>query len=172
MRVSPSSFWPGTEPKNFHKIMKVPVSMLRRLGIRVIIYLDDLLIMAYNIGVLIAARDTAIFLFRHLGLTMNHQKSEFNPARLMEFWSDGKQPNHDTVLAKRKSLKLKRLCQNILILNQVTLHELSSLTGKQRGDGPPQLVWGQVKKSCYDLCFRHRINHCTPYCIRFKQYNK
>ena len=36
----------GPAPRNFTKIMKVPVALLRRLNIRLIIYLDDILILA------------------------------------------------------------------------------------------------------------------------------
>ena len=39
----------GCAPRIFTKILKVPVSVLRRLGCRLIIYLDDLILMAQSL---------------------------------------------------------------------------------------------------------------------------
>ena len=57
----------GPAPRIFTKLFKVPISVLRRLMIMVIIYLDDLLILE-NITM---ARDSVIFLLQHLGFVIN-----------------------------------------------------------------------------------------------------
>ena len=117
------------------------MSMLRRLGIRAIIYLDDILIMAASREELIAARDTTIFLLHHLGLTINHKKSEFDPTKLIEFLGVMVDSQAMTLsLPMEKVQKLRKLCQDTLISKQVTLHELSSLIGKLRATAPAILV--------------------------------
>ena len=46
----------------FTKILKIPISLLRRLQIRVIIYLDAMILMSQTIEELLISRDTVIFL--------------------------------------------------------------------------------------------------------------
>ena len=50
----------GPAPLIFTKILKVPISLLRRLQIRVIIYLDDMLLMSQTLEELLMSRDTII----------------------------------------------------------------------------------------------------------------
>ena len=52
----------GSAPLIFTKLMKVPISLLRCLSICLIIYLDDMLIMARSVQELIFHRDTVIYL--------------------------------------------------------------------------------------------------------------
>ena len=61
----------GPVLKIFTKLLKVPISVLRRLMIRVIIYLDDLLILENSISEIFMARDSLIFLLHHLGFVIN-----------------------------------------------------------------------------------------------------
>ena len=61
-------------PRIFTKLLKVPVSVLRRLMIRVIIYLDDLLILENGMKEILMARDSVIFLLQHLDVVINLKK--------------------------------------------------------------------------------------------------
>ena len=65
------AFGLGPASRIFTKLLKVPISILRRLNIRLIIYLDDLLLMGLNYKEICLARDTAIFLFHQLDLMIN-----------------------------------------------------------------------------------------------------
>ena len=59
-------------PRVFTKILKVPISLLRRLNIiYILIYLDDMLLMSQSTERLLVARDTVIFLLQHLGFVIN-----------------------------------------------------------------------------------------------------
>ena len=49
-------------PRIFTKLLKIPLSMLRRLNILVITYLDDMLLIGYTIEEALTVRDTVIFL--------------------------------------------------------------------------------------------------------------
>ena len=70
------AFGLGPAPRVFTKLLKVPISILRRLNIRLIVSLDDLLIMASSLQEMKMARDSIIFLFHHLGLIIN-QENQF-----------------------------------------------------------------------------------------------
>ena len=74
----------GPAPLIFTKILKIPISSLRRLQIRVIIYLDDMILMSQTIELLISM-DTVIFLLTHLGFVINPKKSMLNPVQKIEF---------------------------------------------------------------------------------------
>ena len=52
---------------------------------RVIIYLDDLLILGISMSEIFIARDSAIFLLQHLGFVINLKKCVLDPAQEIEF---------------------------------------------------------------------------------------
>ena len=72
-------------PRVFIKIMKPVVAPLRQLGIRLIIYLDDLLIMAQSKKMLNCHFSTTFHLLENLGFMINYLKSVLIPATTMEF---------------------------------------------------------------------------------------
>ena len=65
------SFGLGPAPRIFTKTLKVPVSLIRRLNIRIVIYLDDMLLLGRSIKEVLIATDTAIFLLQHLRFAVN-----------------------------------------------------------------------------------------------------
>ena len=92
--------------------MKVPVSILRKLGIILVIYLDDMLIIAPSQDdELLQARDSIMFLFYHLGLTINLKKSVLSPTQVVEFLGVIVNSLDMTFsLSEKKSKKLISLC--------------------------------------------------------------
>ena len=66
----------GPAPRIFTKLLKIPISIPRRINIRLIIYLDDVLNMGRSLKEVLMSRDTVIFLLQHLGLVINLQKSK------------------------------------------------------------------------------------------------
>ena len=75
----------GTAPRVFTKIFKVPVSLLRHLIIRILIYLDDMSLISQSIERLLVARDTVIFLLEHLGFVINLKMSVREPLQTIEY---------------------------------------------------------------------------------------
>ena len=65
------AFGLGPAPRIFTKLMKVPVAILRRLNIRLIIYLDDILLMGDSLEAIEMARDTTLCLMEQLGFMIN-----------------------------------------------------------------------------------------------------
>ena len=120
----------GPAPRIFTKLLKVPIALLRRLNIRIIIYLDDMLIMCQSQGELVVARETLIFLLQHLGFVINQKKSLLTPVQKIEFL--GMEINSVTMtltLPQEKVNKLLQQCQGVLENPMISLWNLSSLIG-------------------------------------------
>lgn len=58
-------------PRLFTKIMKPVVGLLRRMGVRLIIYLDDILFMAADAERLVMHRNSVLYLLQNLGFIIN-----------------------------------------------------------------------------------------------------
>ena len=69
----------GPAPRAFTKLLKVPISVLRRLMIQAIIFLNDLLIFGNTMEEILVARDSVIFLLQHLGFVINFKKCVLEP---------------------------------------------------------------------------------------------
>ena len=75
----------NSAPCTFTKLTKPVVSVLRRLGVRVIIYLDDMLLMAKSAQEASAHLRAAIEILVALGFVINLKKSVFQPSQRLEF---------------------------------------------------------------------------------------
>ena len=72
------------QPSSFYQNLESPISLLRCLNIRVLIYLDDILLMSQSIERLLVARDTVTFLLQHVGFVINFKKSVMEPVQTIE----------------------------------------------------------------------------------------
>ena len=63
-------------PRIFTKLMKVPMALLRRLNIRSIIFLDDVLIIAATREEALMARDTLTYVLQSLVFKIEERKAE------------------------------------------------------------------------------------------------
>ena len=120
----------GPAPLTFRKILKILISLLRKLQIRVIIYLDDMLLMSQTIQELLISKDTVIFLLTHLGFVINLKKLMLNQVQKIEFLG----LEIDSVamklsLPQRMAEEIVQMSQNAL-KNKITLRELTQLIGK------------------------------------------
>lgn len=82
-RVLP--FGLSSAPCTFTKVMKPVVASLRRLGIRLIVYLDDMLILDHSKERLLVHLASAMKLLISLGFLVNLKKSVLSPTRKIEF---------------------------------------------------------------------------------------
>lgn len=69
----------NVSPYFFSKIVRPIVSYLRSIGIRVVIYVDDLIVMAPE-DVILQHRDTTLKLLSELGWFINYDKSSLTPS--------------------------------------------------------------------------------------------
>ena len=121
----------ASAPRVFTKLLKPVVSLLRRLGMRLVQYLDDGLFMSQDPLGQARDRDTALFVMMKLGFTVNWEKSELNPKQVIEFLGMTID-SHKMLLSlppgKVQSIKAK--CQQLLTLKCTTVRQVAKLVGK------------------------------------------
>ena len=117
-------------PRLFTKIMKPIIAFLRRMGIRLIIYLDNILLLNQSKEGLMKDRDSLIWLLHNLGWLINWKKSVLQPKQTIEFLGlkvDSIEMSVYLPQDKIQSIKMK--CQNAIKSDHITIQELASLVG-------------------------------------------
>ena len=61
------------------------ISLMRRIQIHLVIYLDHLLMIGESVKEIPLERDTAIFVLQNLEFMINKEKSYLKPKKVMEF---------------------------------------------------------------------------------------
>ena len=120
----------ATAPRVFTKLMKPVVAALRQQGIRLIIYLDDMLIMAESQALGLHHAASALNLLEGLGFVVNYDKSQLVPSQSIEFL--GFQINSTNLtlqLPGEKLRKIRKTCQNLLGKTEISVRELSKFLG-------------------------------------------
>ena len=74
-----------TAPQVFTRVMAPVSHFLHRLGVRILRYLDDWLILASSREEAIRARDLCLLLCQELGIIINPQKSSLEPSQTMTY---------------------------------------------------------------------------------------
>ena len=72
-------------PLVFTKLLKVPISFLRKMAVRVVIYLDDLILFGRSLQEAEETRDLAMTLLSRLGFTINMKKSILAPCQSLVY---------------------------------------------------------------------------------------
>ena len=130
LQISVSLFGLGPAPRVFTKILKVPISLLRRLNIRILIYLDDMLLMSQSIERLLVARDTVIFLLQHLRFVKNLKKSVMETVQTIKYL--GLVINSIRMTLSLTEEKVKGNLQEykiIFLMKEITVLQLTQLVG-------------------------------------------
>ena len=101
----------GNSSRNLQKIAKnTSVCVLRRINIRIVIYLDNMLIMGQTMEEILMRRDTVIFLLQHLSFVLNLEMSILNLVQEIEFLGDDNKFFEDvSVFARREGVKNSEL---------------------------------------------------------------
>ena len=121
----------ASAPRIFTKLMKPVVALLRRSAIRLIIYLDDILIMNQTPTGLQREMSTAIHLLENLGFVINLTKSQLKPTQTLEFlWFIVDTKNMTLVLPQGKVTAIKDLCSQMLSQTELTVRDIARLIGK------------------------------------------
>jgi len=118
-------------PRVFTKLLKPVVGLLRQAGTRLIIYLDDLLILHQSKEVLEVLVIQTCQLFEGLGLMINKKKSHLLPVQNLEFL--GFQVCSNTmrfVIPKEKLRKIRQDAHYLLQQSTVSVRELARFVGK------------------------------------------
>lgn len=121
----------ASAPRIFTKLMKPVVALLRRSGIRLIIYLDDILFMNQTPMALRRDISTALHLLENLGFIINMTKSQLDPTQTLEFLGFLVNTRDMTlVLPQGKVTNIKNLCTQMMALKVVTVRDVARLIGK------------------------------------------
>ena len=75
----------GPAPKIFTKIIKHAVAFLRRLGVRIVIYLDDMIVLNQSKLELERDHNSLLCLLMLLGFAVNWKKSFLYPTQILGF---------------------------------------------------------------------------------------
>ena len=116
-------------PRLFTKIMKPVVASLRSQGFRLIIYLDDILIIASSIETLNRHKTLAISLLESLGFLINYEKSNLTPSQQIVFLGvlvDS--ASMQFILPQQKAVQIQKECR-LLNTNRPTIRHLSRVLG-------------------------------------------
>ena len=117
-------------PRVFTKILKPVVAWLRARGIRLVIYLDDFLIMAESVSLLMSHLNCILYILRSLGFLFNEKKSILAPSQEIEFLGlviDSVSLSFS--LPTVKVDKVIQLCEKALRAERISLRDLASLLG-------------------------------------------
>ena len=130
LRVHVPVFWTRPSTNGVYKLLKIPISLLRKINIRVIIHLDNMLILSHTIREAYMIRDTVIYLLQNLGFIINIKKSillSYQKTKFLGMEIDSMK----MTLPKRpeKVQKVVKTCQNLLRSHCTTLLELTRVVG-------------------------------------------
>ena len=141
-----------TAPRIFTRLLKPVVTFLRTRNIRLLIYLDDILIVGSDIITLKEQTNLVLHLLQSLSFIINFEKSVLTPSPTMEFL--GLLVDSRTMMFYLPSHKVTRaitLCYTLLHNRAVLLRDLAQLLGFLESTRPT--IW------LAPLHFRH-LQYC------------
>lgn len=127
----------ATAPRTFTKLMKPIVSEMRNMGVRLIVYLDDILILAQSPELLKTHMEMMAQRLESLGFKLNNGKCEWEPSQLVEFL--GFLVNSLSMrisLPENKVKKIQKECSTLLKRRLVTARQLAQLIGTMTASIP------------------------------------
>ena len=118
-------------PWVFTKTLKPVVAQLRQLGIRLVVYIDDILIMAESRELAQENVIGLVFLLENLGFVINRDKSILEPTQEIEFRGFNVNSVNTELSLPSKKIKqirsdIRQLCNNV----PTTARKLSQLLGR------------------------------------------
>lgn len=120
----------NSSPHAFTKLLKPVVVCLRRLGAQVILYLDDMLLLARNKEEGRKLLATALELLIALGFIVNMKKRTFDPTQLIEFLGLLLKSQTMTIsLPEDKPHAIKKAARRLKEMNKVSVRQVACLLG-------------------------------------------
>ncbi len=117
-------------PRKFTKLLKPPLSVLRKQIINVGAYIDDLLLTNINFEEILKSTNIATSLFDSLGFVVHPEKSIFTPSQSMEYLGfiiDSRQMI--IYLTSKRKAKVIELCKTVSSLKNPTIRQVAQLLG-------------------------------------------
>ncbi len=150
-------------PRTFTKCVDAALSPLRQMGIRILNYLDDWLILAQSEVELLSHRTLILSHLERLGLRVNFAKSALSPSQRISFLGTVLDSAHmRAVIAPERALAMRstqRMASRTLayqgesgLCNSPDPLEEPTVDGEGRGHGV-----GPHQESCHDRRLQHRL---------------
>ena len=118
-------------PRVFTKLLKPVVGFLRQNGCRLIIYLDDMLMLHQDRGQLQQVTQLTCQLFESLGLVVNQKKSVLTPTQEIEFLGFYLcSVTMRLLIPPEKLRKIQQDARHLLDQESVTVREIARFVGK------------------------------------------
>ena len=118
-------------PLYFTKLLKPVVALLRRLGLRMIVYLDDIIVFNQTRERILRDRDSTLWLLQNLGFVINWKKSVLDPSHCMEYLGFGiNSMEMNLSLPKEKMNQLIQSCRDRIREKTASVRTLAKIIGK------------------------------------------
>ncbi len=121
----------SSAPRAFTRLLKPVVAVLRSSGIRIVIYLDDLLIMHQDRQEIVKIFNMVLALLKNLGFLIKVEKCSLYPTQALVFLGALLDPKKLTIAVPMKKLQdLQRESANVAKKEACSMHELASMIGR------------------------------------------
>jgi len=130
----------SSAPQTFTKLLRPVMAYMRAQGTRLIVYLDDILLMHQSKESLGQQVNRTAQLLESLGFTVNQEKSNLTPTQKIQFLGflvDSMSMKF--FLPEEKAQGISHMCQNLLQQHRVTIRQLSQLLGRMTAAAPAVL---------------------------------
>jgi len=127
-------------PRIFTKVLKPVAAFLRSKAIRVLIYLDDFLLLAATMEVAVKNTQLIVILLQSLDFKINLKKSLLIPTQVLTF--PGFQIDSMCMMISfpaEKANKILDCCRRLLVSQSIKLRNLASLIGLLESSRPA--IW-------------------------------
>ena len=127
-------------PRIFTKLLRPAMAHLRSWGVRLIIYLDDILLMHQSKEFLLQQVKMTVHLIESLRFTINLEKSRLRLTQQIQFLGfilDSTQMK--LFLPEEKILGISQMCQSLLDQTKVSIRQMSQLLGRMVAASPAVL---------------------------------
>ena len=151
----------GPAPPHFTKLLKPVVALLRRLGLRLVIYLDDIIVFNQTREGILRDRDSILWLLQYLGFVINWKKSVLHPVQCMEYLGFViNSIEMKLFLPPGKMPQLVQDCKDLILEKGASVRTLSHIIGKltstMQAVLPAPLHSGIYKCYRWKACWRGR----------------
>jgi hypothetical protein len=121
----------ASAPRMFTKVLKPVCATLRKLGIQMVIYLDDMIFIHNDPVSLTAQTQTAVWLLQRLGFMINWEKSQLRPTQVIDFLGfQLDSVNLKVQLPAEKVRDIQNSCRTLIRKKRVTAREVAAVLGK------------------------------------------
>jgi hypothetical protein len=121
----------SSAPRAFTKLLKPVVAVLRSSGIRIVIYLDDILVMHQSAMELVNIFNMVLTLLRNLGFLVKMEKCSLHPTQELVFLGALLNSKKMTIAVPLEKLAhLQKECASVALRDVCSMHELAVIIGR------------------------------------------